>query len=125
MGKDDGRPDYCENPGQKCPEKQHNPETGKYECAGCIWLQVEPATPVRCELCEGGDPSHAVTCFNCGNFFHLHQSQLNKVQPGMIIAANCPYCRRPNAWRRTPGGVENSGPVVTHGLPILDLRGRK
>ncbi len=119
------QPIYCENHGGRCPEKQIDPATGLHNCEGCVWVQAPPNHPAPCQLCEAGDESLGVNCYNCGNVFHIHQAQLRKVPVGTIVAGTCPYCKRSNAWRRTAAGVEYSGPLMTIGESILDLRGTK
>lgn len=119
------RPAYCENTAGRCPEKQTDPATHERHCRGCDWLQAPAPYPLKCRLCDSGDQSYPVVCYNCGNVFHLHASQLKQARPGDTVIAACPYCLRPNAWERNENDIAVSGKTPVPGGPVYDVRGRK
>ncbi|MBA7662857.1 hypothetical protein ES703_70890 [subsurface metagenome] len=79
----------------------------------------------ECKLCQAGDPSINVMCWDCRGEFHIHQSQYGQVPEGTIIMADCPSCGIVNCWHKVGEGVAISGPVLYYGAPILDLREKR
>ena len=77
----------------------------------------------KCKLCQAGDPSVTVRCWDCQEVFHMHHSQYGQVPEGTVLMADCPKCGIVNCWRKAvPLGVTVSGPVFYYGQPIIDLR---
>ena len=79
----------------------------------------------ECKLCQAGDPSITVVCWDCKEKFHIHQSQYAWVPEGTIIMGDCPSCGIVNCWQKAVTGVTVSGPVLYYGQPIIDLREKR
>ena len=77
----------------------------------------------KCKLCQAGDPSINVRCWDCRKLFHIHQSQYGWVPEGTVILADCPSCGMVNCWHKLVEGVIMCpAPVLYYGAPIWDLR---
>ena len=79
----------------------------------------------NCELCNQGDPSITVRCWNCRETFHLHKSQLDMAPEDTIVMGDCPGCGAVNCWMKAKGQLDYAGPVLYLGQPTFDLRGKR
>ncbi len=79
----------------------------------------------ECKLCQAGDPSVNVVCWDCKGSFHIHESQYGRVPETTIIMADCPSCGIVNCWEKKGLGVDISGPVLYYGHPIIDMREKR
>ena len=79
----------------------------------------------ECKLCQAGDPSVTVICWDCKGIFHIHRSQYGELPEGTFIMGDCPSCGIVNCWQKGITGVITSDPVLYYGQPILDLREKR